>query len=205
MRITLNIDKRYAYSIIGLLILVIGLLAVNAYTSDLKAGALPSSFGHSVNEIEGTARASYVGCPTNTLPTGWSPNDFICGAATLYNSNSNVKINEQGICFGTNCKTAWDSSLIAVSKIDSVSNNAEVDLPSFTDASKAVYSKCSIAVNPQSVRFDDYTSDSSWKTLKAYAQQGSNVNKAKINCRFEWASPVRTDGGTCQVQIVCTK
>ncbi|MDO8468109.1 MAG: hypothetical protein Q7S56_04150, partial [Nanoarchaeota archaeon] len=58
----------------------------------------------------GTARASYVGCPTNTLPTGWSPNDFVCGAATLYNSNSNVKINEQGICFGSTCKTAWPSS-----------------------------------------------------------------------------------------------
>ncbi|MEK6895304.1 MAG: hypothetical protein AABX48_02180 [Nanoarchaeota archaeon] len=203
MKVTLNIDKRYAYTIIGLLILIIGLLAVNAYTSDLKAGALPSSFGHSVNEIEGVARASSVGCPTSPLPSGWSPNDFVCGAA--YVKTSAGVIVDDGITLGGVKKTAWDSSLVIISKIDSVSNNAEVDLPSFADSSKAVYSKCSIAVNPQSVRFDDYTSDSSWKKLMTYAQQGSNVNKAKINCRFEWASPVRTDGGTCQVQIVCTK
>ncbi|MDO8467431.1 MAG: hypothetical protein Q7S56_00580, partial [Nanoarchaeota archaeon] len=70
MKVVVNLEKKYFYVLFGILVIVLGLLAVNAYTSDLKAGALPSSFGHSVNEIEGTARASYVGCPTNTLPTG---------------------------------------------------------------------------------------------------------------------------------------
>lgn len=47
MKIEVNIEKRYAYGIIGLLILVFGFLVVNAYGT-----STPAVFGHSAEEIE---------------------------------------------------------------------------------------------------------------------------------------------------------
>jgi hypothetical protein len=46
MKVTLNIEKRYAYTIIGLLILVVGIVAINAYGT-----SSPEIFGHSGDEI----------------------------------------------------------------------------------------------------------------------------------------------------------
>jgi len=47
MKLEVNIEKRYAYGIIGLLILVFGFLVVNAYGT-----STPAVFGHSAGEIE---------------------------------------------------------------------------------------------------------------------------------------------------------
>ena len=52
----MNIEKRYAYVIIALLVLITGILIVNAYTKPVTTGlATPSVMGHSVNEVEGAA------------------------------------------------------------------------------------------------------------------------------------------------------
>ena len=51
MKIVLNIEKRYAYLIIGLLILGVGIIVVNAYNS-AGTGGTPSVMGHSVDEID---------------------------------------------------------------------------------------------------------------------------------------------------------
>ena len=50
MKVTINIEKKYAYSIISLLILIVGFLGVNAYDSDMTAGDA-SVFGHSAGEL----------------------------------------------------------------------------------------------------------------------------------------------------------
>ena len=51
MKIVLNIEKRYAYLILGFLILGVGIIVVNAYNS-AGTGGTPSVMGHSVDEID---------------------------------------------------------------------------------------------------------------------------------------------------------
>ena len=64
MKIEVNIEKRYAYIIIGVLILVFGFLVVNAY-----GGTQPNVMGHSVGEIDGVCRTDGTDCLAEADPT----------------------------------------------------------------------------------------------------------------------------------------
>ena len=48
MKLEVNIEKRYAYGILGLLVVIAGIVAVNAF-----GGTSPTTVGHSIGEIEG--------------------------------------------------------------------------------------------------------------------------------------------------------
>jgi len=81
----MNIEKKYAYVIIALLVLVTGVLIV-------KAGipATPNP-GHDVYSVAGAARTAeaqgYTCNVTGSIPTNWSASDFICGSAYSQNSD----------------------------------------------------------------------------------------------------------------------
>jgi len=49
MKVNFNLEKKYVYSIVGLLILIAGIFIVNAY-----GGTQPSVMGHSADEVEGS-------------------------------------------------------------------------------------------------------------------------------------------------------
>ena len=64
----MNIEKRYACIIIGLLVLAVGIFAVNAY-----GGSQPSVVGHSAGEIEGAVvSGSIMAFDLSSCPSGWS-------------------------------------------------------------------------------------------------------------------------------------
>lgn len=68
MRITVNINKRYAYLIIGLLILTAGIFIVNAY-----GGNQPSVVGHSINEV-----APPTDCADTQVLSYYKTSGWIC-------------------------------------------------------------------------------------------------------------------------------
>lgn len=78
MKIVLNIKKRYAYFIIGLLVLSAGIFAVNAF-----GGSQPSFVGHSVGEIDWSESISKLNvdeiCLNGNCITDWS------GIESIYN------------------------------------------------------------------------------------------------------------------------
>jgi len=76
MKLVLNIEKKYAYLIIGLLIILTGVLIVNA-----SIPATPNP-GHDVYSVAGAARTTEAqGGTCGTLPEGWGAFDFVCGSA----------------------------------------------------------------------------------------------------------------------------
>lgn len=82
MKIEVNIEKKYAFAIIGLLVIIASLITGYAF-SQSGTGGTPSNMGHSVDEID------------------WSK--------TI---NSNVAVNgnlsSSGVCIAGNCKTDWN-------------------------------------------------------------------------------------------------
>ena len=50
MRITLNVEKRYVYAFVGLLLILVGIVAVNAYNA-AGAGGNPGIMGHDASEV----------------------------------------------------------------------------------------------------------------------------------------------------------
>lgn len=60
----IKIEKRFAYIIIGLLVLIFGFLVVNAY-----GGNQPSVMGHSAGEIDGVCKSDGTDCLAETDPT----------------------------------------------------------------------------------------------------------------------------------------
>ena len=74
----MNIEKKYAYAIIGLIILGLGILIVNAYNPGGTTN--PAVFGHSVNEIQGVARSGTLSSCAALKPTGYTDSDYVCGA-----------------------------------------------------------------------------------------------------------------------------
>lgn len=68
MRITININKRYAYVLIGLLILSAGIFIVNAY-----GGNQPSVAGHSINEV-----APPTDCADTQVLSYYSTSGWVC-------------------------------------------------------------------------------------------------------------------------------
>lgn len=71
MKVVVNLEKKYFYVLFGVLIIILGLLAINAYTSDLNAGSNPSVFGHSANEV-----MVQIGANQKTLQAAINSNDF---------------------------------------------------------------------------------------------------------------------------------
>jgi len=80
MKIEVNIEKKYAFIIIGLLVIVASLILGYAYTSG--TGGTPSNMGHSVDEID------------------WSKQ--IPG-----NINLSGNLSTTGVCINGTCKTDW--------------------------------------------------------------------------------------------------
>lgn len=81
MKIEVNIEKKYALAILGLLVIIASLIVGYAYNSN-GAGGNPTVAGHSVDEID------------------WSKP--IPG-----NINLNGNISLKGICINNECKTNW--------------------------------------------------------------------------------------------------
>ncbi len=53
MKIVINIEKKHFYIILAVIVVVSGLALVKAYDSFPYSAGNPSSFGHSMNEMEG--------------------------------------------------------------------------------------------------------------------------------------------------------
>jgi hypothetical protein len=81
MKIEVNIEKKYAFVIISLLIIIASLIFGYAYRST-GTGGVPSTMGHSIDEID------------------WSK---------TINSNVVIQgnISSSGVCINGNCKTDW--------------------------------------------------------------------------------------------------
>jgi len=106
MKLEVNIEKKYAYSILGLLLILVGIVAVNAYAPGQTA--TPSVMGHTVNELEGAVRTSILGCSINP-PTGMDSKDFVCGASSVQTPGG-VIIKDNSITLGGVPKTSWPGS-----------------------------------------------------------------------------------------------
>ena len=102
MKLEVNIEKKYAYTILGLLLIIIGIVAVNAYGTNN-----PPIFGHSINEIEGAVRTSILGCSISP-PTGMNSKDFVCGASSVQTPEG-VIVSGDSITLGGVSKTSWSS------------------------------------------------------------------------------------------------
>ena len=83
MKVTLNIEKRYAYSIIGVLILLTGIFAVNA----LAPGATPNP-GHSISEI-----GIPSGCTTGQV-LSYDGSSLKCSSASTTTSTASAASGE---------------------------------------------------------------------------------------------------------------
>jgi len=67
MKVNFNLEKKYTYSIVGLLILVAGIFAVNAYQSGYND---PSIMGHDASE--GGVPSGMVAMFNSACPSGWT-------------------------------------------------------------------------------------------------------------------------------------
>lgn len=67
MKININLEKKYAFLILGAVLLLAGVFAVWAYNSN---PANPSKLGHTLNEVDGITCAAGQAVTRNA--TGWS-------------------------------------------------------------------------------------------------------------------------------------
>lgn len=112
MKVTINIKKGYAYSIIGVLIVILGFLVVNAYNS----GGPPSFVGHSAEEIDWNQTVPIIHadsiCLNGECRTDWEPS-ATCTPATCSSLGYNCGTWSDG-CGGTlNCGSCSGSQICA--------------------------------------------------------------------------------------------
>lgn len=87
MKIEVNIEKKYAFAIIGLLVIIASLITGYAF-SQSGTGGTPSNMGHSVDEID------------------WSKT-INSNVAIQGNLNLNGNVSSSGVCIAGSCKTNW--------------------------------------------------------------------------------------------------
>jgi len=87
MKIEVNIEKKYALAILGLLIVIASLITGYAFTQS-GTGGTPSNMGHSVDEIDWSKTIN-----SNLNVQG--------------NLNLNGNLSSSGVCIAGNCKTNW--------------------------------------------------------------------------------------------------
>ena len=76
MKIEVNVEKKYAFLILGALLIIGAVVIGVAYNS----GGPPSVVGHSADEIEGVCKSDGTGCPNNEANILFS-DDFISGVS----------------------------------------------------------------------------------------------------------------------------
>ena len=87
MKIEVNIEKKYALAILGLLIVIASLITGYAFTQS-GTGGTPSNMGHSVDEIDWSKTIN-----SNLNVQG--------------NLNLNGNLSSSGVCIGSDCRSAW--------------------------------------------------------------------------------------------------
>ncbi|MFA4953000.1 MAG: hypothetical protein WC584_02150 [Candidatus Pacearchaeota archaeon] len=137
MKLVLNIEKRHAYAIIGLLIILVGVVAVGAYNAG-GSGGNPAVMGHDASEVGagsfsgdsydflyqvgiGTFRATNPLPGTLWLRGGQNNNDNLItlkndgsGNFKIFNgASSYFSVKKDGnICLGATCKTSWTTGTL---------------------------------------------------------------------------------------------
>jgi hypothetical protein len=95
MKIVVNIEKKYAFAILGALVIIAGLVAIYAF-----GGSDPATMGHSVGEINwneavsGTITAANLSASNGVWSSGW--------ISALGNINTGGSL-----CIHGDCKDSW--------------------------------------------------------------------------------------------------
>ena len=124
MKITLNIEKRFAYVVIGVLIVVLGALIVYSYNS----GGPASFVGHSSEEIDVNISGTL-----KTLQQAIDDGDFSGGSSPWSQSGSNIYYNSGNVGIGT----ASPGQKLAVNGVIDVMNHKITNLAAPTADSDA--------------------------------------------------------------------
>lgn len=110
MKVEVNIRKSYFLAILGTILVLAGIITGFAYNPGNSPAAVPSSFGHTINEVDGITCTS--GQAVTRTSSGWSCVDTSSSACTLVEdsvvqggaSTVSTSIDVPSGCIGKSCK-----------------------------------------------------------------------------------------------------
>lgn len=198
MKVTINIEKRYAFTIISLIIVAVALVGVIAYNSPGN----PAVFGHSLNEVNFTGNLEIENAVAGDVATGRlstqglgaiCPNNWGCGVHT-WDVYADASIRAKNLVITSGAETSYPGDdLFGVN----VPGKICLGTSDFNDASKCITDWSEISggqVWTTNCREVNMPGESSW----ASCAQDEFVNA--VNC-YE----IGSDGTCDKLKVRCCK